>query len=710
MSEPLYLLIGIHNHQPVGNFGHVFEEAFKKCYWPLLNILEQYPDIKISLHHSGPLIDWAKKNDEKYITTLVNLVKRGQVEIMGGGYYEPILPILKPSDALGQIKMMQDFWEKEADFTPKGMWLAERVWEPSLASLLADAKMSYTILDDEHFRHAGITDPTLLNYYTTERAGKTVAIFPSDQRLRYLIPFKPVEEVIAHLISLADAAPGVGITYGDDGEKFGVWPGTYEWVIKKGWLERFFSELSRQHHRIVTTTFSEFMSRKLPTKTIFLPTASYQEMLEWAMPADAIFRYEQVKNILKRSGMWELAAPFLRGGFFDNFLTKYLECNNMHKKMLFVSDRIDEAEAKGKPLPEARKALYQAQCNCAYWHGLFGGLYLSHLRHAVYENLLKAEAIVDKKIHGTKPYISSLLKDIDFDRTDEAIVSTPKMNLTISPKYGGAISELSYRPAFFNLQNTLARRFEAYHRPKDERGENKGAEDLPSIHEIGKDIRAVSKDLIYDRHPRFSMLDHILPANINWEEVRLNHHEELIDFADKKYLITSHNVDEKGARLLLESEGNFSHDHLIHLKKEYLITSDNSVKINYILKRGGANWPDVIFATELNMTLLAGHEPSRYYQWDGMPKDKKIMMDAKETIASCPQLNLVDEAFKFKASVNAEPDAKWIFWPIETISQSEKGFDKLYQGSNFWISFKPNWDANGRAHFSICISLNSLES
>lgn len=708
MPEPLYLLIGIHNHQPVGNFDHVFEDAFKKCYWPLLNILERYPDIKISLHHSGPLIDWAKKNDPNYITTLVNLVKRGQVEIMGGGYYEPILPILKPKDALGQIKMMQDFWEKEANFIPKGMWLAERVWEPSLASLLSDAGMSYTILDDEHFRHAGMTDPTLLNYYITERAGKTVAIFPSDQRLRYLIPFKPVEEVMAHLISLADAAPGVGITYGDDGEKFGVWPGTYEWVIQKGWLERFFSELSRHRHRIVTTTFSEFMSRNQPTKTIFLPTASYQEMLEWAMPADAIFRYEQVRNILKKSGMWELAAPFLRGGFFDNFLTKYLECNLMHKKMLFVSDRIDEMENSGELLPDARQALYRAQCNCAYWHGLFGGLYLNHLRHAVYENLLKAEAIVDEKIHGKKPYTTLLLDDIDFDWTDEAIVSTPLMQLIISPKYGGSISELSYRPVFFNLQNTLARRYEAYHRPSEERGENIQSEDVSSIHEMGKDIRAVSKDLIYDRHPRFSLLDHILPAETNWEEVRLNHHEELIDFADKNYSITKYNSDEKGTSILLESEGYFSQDHLIRLKKEYLITSEDSIKVNYTLKRAGTNWPDIIFATELNMTLLAGHEPSRYYQWSGTSADKKTMMDSRKTISNCVSLSLVDEAFKFKVSVNTEPSAKWVFWPIETISQSEKGFDRLYQGSNIWISFKPKWDDKGHAHFSVCISLKSL--
>lgn len=709
MGEPLYLLLGIHHHQPVGNFGHVFEKAFSDCYWPFLKLLEKHPDIKISLHHSGPLLDWALEHEPDYMPTLVRLVKRGQVEIMGGAFYEPVLPILKPSDAAGQIKMMQDFWKKHANFTPKGMWLAERVWEPSLVERISDAGLTYTILDDEHFRHAGITDPTLLNYYLSERAGKTIAIFPSDKRLRYYIPFKPVEEVMAHLISLADAAPGVGITYGDDGEKFGVWPGTHEWVIQKGWLDKFFSELTRHRDKIVTMTFSEFMSRHTPSKTVFLPTASYSEMLEWAMPADAIFRYQRVKKLLKDGGVWELASPFLRGGFFDNFLAKYMESNLMHKKMLYVSDRIDEIEAGGHKLPDARAALYRGQCNCAYWHGLFGGLYLSHLRHAVYENLLKAESIVDLAVHGKKTYVISEVKDIDYDRSDEVLVSTPVIKTTISPKHGASLSELSYRPAAFNLQNTLARRFEAYHRPPEEGHAENQRSDIPSIHDIGKDIRAVGGALIYDRHPRFSMMDHVLPGFVNWQDVLSNHHEEIIDFADNHFFLVSNHCDSKSANVIFESEGSLSKNSFLRLKKEYVFADENSFVVNYTLCLKGETIPDITFATELNLTLLAGHDQSRYYELGGRQKSpQKIMLDATGSKENASKFNLVDEAFGFKVMINSEPNANWNFWPVETISQSEKGFDRLYQGSNIWISWKPAWKENKTAHFSVGISLQSL--
>lgn len=705
MAEPLYLLLGIHHHQPVGNFDHVFAGAFKHCYWPFLNLLETHPEIKVSLHHSGPLLDWALKKEPNYIQTLVGMVRRGQIEIMGGGYYEPILPILKPADALGQIKMMQEFWKKHAGVTPKGMWLAERVWEPSLAALLPDAGMSYTILDDEHFRHAGITDPTLLNYYLTERAGKTLAIFPSDQRLRYMIPFKPVEDIIAHLLSLAQAAPGVGITYGDDGEKFGVWPGTYEWVIQKGWLERFFDALTQNRDKITTTTFSEFMSRRCPSRTIYLPTASYQEMLEWAMPADAIFRYEQAKKILKNSGVWELAATFLRGGFFDNFLSKYPESNLIHKKMLYVSDRIDKAEAEGKKLPEARAALYRGQCNCAYWHGLFGGLYLSHLRHALYENLLRAEEIVDHAIHGNKPYTDLTISDVDRDRCDDAIITTPHIKAMINPKLGGTLTELSYRPAAFNLQNTLARRYEAYHRPAEGAGHGTNENNIPSIHEIGKDIRAMGSALVYDRHLRYSFIDHIFPESVNWSDLVFNRHEELLDFGAKSFKLVSHSQREHVATVGLECEAEFGPGKKFKLKKDYRVSESRSISANFTLQRT-VDVP-VLFATELNFTLLAGHDPSRYYQWNDT-QPGKILMDAKETIAEAEELNLVDRAFGFRVRIKTQPHARWMFLPIETVSQSEKGFDKLYQGSNIWISWKPVWGKDNKANFSVCISLESL--
>ncbi|MFA5812639.1 MAG: alpha-amylase/4-alpha-glucanotransferase domain-containing protein, partial [bacterium] len=484
MTTPLYLLLGIHHHQPVGNFDDVFAEAFKKCYRQLLDALERHPNVKISLHHSGPLLDWAMKREEGYLDRVVKLVARGQVEIMGGGFYEPILPTLRPQDALGQIEMMQRFWEARTGIRPRGMWLAERVWEPSIASLMSDAGMRYTVLDDQHFRHAGITDETLFDYYRTERAGKAISIFPTDKQLRYFIPFREPHVVIDHLLELQRRFPGRAITYGDDGEKFGVWPGTYKWVIEEGWLEKFLTGLDQNRDRIATVTFSELMEKRPAAGSIYLPTASYSEMLEWAMPADAILRYEDAKKSMERAGIWDKAAPFFRGGFWDNFLTKYPESNLMHKRAIHISNRIDEAEARGKKLPQAREAIYRAQCNCAYWHGLFGGIYLNYLRHALYQNMIDAELAADRALAGSGSFARLDVADIDCCGSDEALLASDQLACIVKPKAGASLMELDFRPARFNLLNTFARRKEAYHVEQHHEGNGDEEGGVPSIHEL----------------------------------------------------------------------------------------------------------------------------------------------------------------------------------------------------------------------------------
>src|SRR4030042_5599946 len=93
------LMIAFHNHQPVGNFPWVFEGAFCRSYGPFPHVLKRDPDIRIPLHNSGPLIDWMEQNRPEYLDAVGELAGRGQIEIMGGGYYEPILSIIPERDA-----------------------------------------------------------------------------------------------------------------------------------------------------------------------------------------------------------------------------------------------------------------------------------------------------------------------------------------------------------------------------------------------------------------------------------------------------------------------------------------------------------------------------------------------------------------------------------------------------------------------------------
>jgi alpha-amylase/alpha-mannosidase (GH57 family) len=90
------LALLIHAHQPVGNFDDVIERAYQQCYSPFVQVLERHPSIRMGLHYSGALLEWLERAHPEYFEQLRVLVKRGQVEIVGGGFYEPILVAAAP--------------------------------------------------------------------------------------------------------------------------------------------------------------------------------------------------------------------------------------------------------------------------------------------------------------------------------------------------------------------------------------------------------------------------------------------------------------------------------------------------------------------------------------------------------------------------------------------------------------------------------------
>ena len=164
--------------------------------------------------------------------------------------------------------------------------------------------------------------------------------------LRYTIPFQPPEKTIEYLRSIAEDGEERLVVFADDGEKFGIWPGTYEHCYENGWLESFFQELEANADWINLIHMTETLEQTPPLGRIYLPTASYREMMEWAMPARAIHEYDKFENILKEQNLHEAYKVFVRGGFWRNFMVKYPESNNMHKKMIHVSQRLAKHEAK----------------------------------------------------------------------------------------------------------------------------------------------------------------------------------------------------------------------------------------------------------------------------------------------------------------------------------------------------------------------------
>ena len=274
---------------------------------------------------------------------------------MTGGYYEPILPSLLDADRSGQIQKLTRYLRQRFKVKPHGMWLADRVWEPQLVKTLAENEVTYTLVDDTHFLASGLSLEDMSGAYLSEEQGLTALVLPIRQDLRYAIPFKDPGETLNILRKHAAPSGHKALVMFDDGEKFGLWPETFTHVYEAGWLEKFLTVLEGNRDWIITSRISDYLNTHVPFGRVYLPTAAYAEMGEWALPPQAQEDLAHFQKQLRPEDR-DAAKRFVRGGFWRNFLTKYEEANTIHKKMLRVSDKV-RAAAGPKPTPNSQKMM-----------------------------------------------------------------------------------------------------------------------------------------------------------------------------------------------------------------------------------------------------------------------------------------------------------------------------------------------------------------
>ena len=455
MNGPVLFTFGLHLHQPVGNFDSVFEQHLADVYRPLIEALDAGGAWPVSLHLSGPLLDWLETHAPDYLDRVGRHVADGQIELLLAGYDEPILAVLPREDRLEQVERLRTAIHRRFGMAPTGLWLTERVWEPDLVSDLAQAGVKYVLVDDRHFLVTGLARESLHRPFMTEAGGRTLSVFPIDERLRYLVPFRSPAELADYFRSLRAAGAPLGIL-ADDGEKFGGWPGTLAWVYQSGWMTEFTATLRRLTDEgvIRMATFADALATVDSGGVAYLPSASYREMEGWALPPDQALRLAALEGEVGKERVDGPDGALLRGTHWRNFLVKYSESNRMHKKMVALSTL---CRHRGDPA-EARRAIGRAQCNDAYWHGVFGGLYLPHLRDGIWRELARAEGLL-----RTGESLTSEAADLDCDGRAEIWIHSSACSVLVAPHRGGGVEEWTLFGPLRNLANVLTRRREAYH-------------------------------------------------------------------------------------------------------------------------------------------------------------------------------------------------------------------------------------------------------
>jgi alpha-amylase len=411
----------------------------------------------------------------------------------------------------------------------------------------------------------------------------------------------------------------------DDGEKFGGWPGTKAGVYEHGWLTQFLEAMGAliAAGEIRLTTLTTALAEVPSGGLAYLPTASYREMEAWALPPDAATRLARLEGEL---GFDRLAGPdgaLVRGAHWRNFLVRYPEANRMHKKAQALSAL---CRSRGDPAA-ARRAIGRAQCNDAYWHGVFGGLYLPHLRRAIWHHLALAEG----ELRRGEPLGVDRV-DLDGDGFEEIWIHSAAFSALVSPRRGGAMEEYSLFHAGLNYADVLTRRREAYHElPVEETAPPHARDGAPSIHDIEKGLRLARLPPI-DRDARALFVDRVLPGELTLDTFSSAQYEPVASWAG------------------------------VPMEAEVSTTSD-AVEV-------------ACRARGLEKRIRCGVDGglSVAYRWDPSAFPHGALF--------APELSLAH-----RVDFTCTPVADVWSFPIATVSKSERGLDETVQGQ----SFTPRW-------------------
>ncbi len=451
-------------------------------------------------------------------------------------------------------------------------------------------------------------------------------------KLRYLIPFHPIDETITLLKEEEDRKTNSLKTLGDDGEKFGVWPGTYEWVYTKGWLDEFLERL--ENETWIKTVFLRDIIDEPPAGRVYLPTSSYEEMGEWVLSPERAREHEELKRTVDSRYYY-----LIQGGYFKNFLRKYPEANLLHKRMLYVSKNISDDT-------NAKLSLWKGQCSCAYWHGIFGGLYLPHLREAVYKNLIKAE--------NSEIQSNFQMFDFDADGEKEMVFTNKEFFIVLKPQ-SASFSEIDDRKRKMNILNYLGRRKEKYHQRLPVRSADKR---VKSIHDIFQSKEQnLHEYLIYDKYKRSFGLDWMLESVPTKESfLRGEQHGRLLSYQSYKV------VDK--TKLIVTFSGE------IEKKVEITGKHGRTIQLTY---QGDAKVFGVEFSLGIFNPRLRLNGTEDLTRVLSLPETREYSIEADNF---APITTKANEPFSL------------LTYPIETVSSSEAGFEKIFQGISLMLIFK----------------------
>ena len=677
-------ILGFHCHQPEGNFDSVFKEIHKKSYSPLIRTILKY-NVKFCFHASGVLLEWWEKNDPELLSIIAKAVELNQIELMGGGYYEPILAMIPQKDRIAQLEMLNESLSRLFGKYPKGAWITERIWQPDIIKDLREAGLSYAFLDDFQFFQAGVPLDDIDNIFRTEYGGAYLDIFPIHERLRYKLPFANPDESLKEVLYLNGRDSNLSVMF-DDGEKMGGWPDTHEWVYgkdgKEGWLDSFIKLANDSELPLKFELPSNILNNTSKRVPVYLPISSYREMGEWTLPVEKRHNYEIIKS--------ENPSAPLGGGIWHNFLTRYPEANLLHKRMANLSYKINYAiKTRHKNFKEALNELLKSQANDAYWHGVFGGIYLPHLRRAVHKALISSYLLYRNKV---KEGMEIEKYDFDMDGEKEIQLSNNYWLIIYKPSAGsflaldylgkGLIQSLGDVFCLHNEYDIMKLKENNFKKDGNHLYNSKENNENPpqTIHKDVKYPAELSeKDLIICPNllPAFEIKFNDRQIYFKGESVKKNKDKKSITIKTSAFP----NNNSKGYNYENGNENEILASLKIEIAKSIGFFIDSKPGVNGNL--------DII----IRLALPGGNGPAANIKTGGGIKGLSDYFEEELSAGVDSPVYIGDSFWGGKIIIKQQTDGKFskkykfVFSPITTISLSESGFERIFQGMEIKYRF-----------------------
>jgi alpha-amylase len=444
-----YVIIGAYNLMPEGIEDAALEEAYQFCWRPFLSVLYRFPAIAAVLHYSGTVLRWLDAKHPEFIMLLEEMAARKQIELLGGAYFSPLLPLIPAQDRLGQIELLTTHIRRSFAKRPRGCWLTDYAWEPSLASTLQTCGFDYTFLTERHFRIAGIPLDDIGSPVMTEDQGRSLVVFPSFD----------VMESFTTPPAFAEAADSLVSRLGEQRLLPIFYPGE---IFKKMWesshlespdlyFEHSFAQLQSNGLVYETTTALRYLKGIRGFRRAYFPGCASFDLMEQSKPDLPAMETSKLKKGPKQTPQVSENKVTGLEGSLRRILLKQDESMALYSKMHYVRLLVSQLRGDKSRKKTAQEELWRGQCGGAYWQGRFGGMSRLPVRAAAYSALIEAEKITRQRGSFSPGIVSS---DIDFDGAKEIIYQGSDYNAYVQLR-GACLSELDSIKTRTNYVNVM---------------------------------------------------------------------------------------------------------------------------------------------------------------------------------------------------------------------------------------------------------------